>query len=214
MANDFKWYVVWVGREVGVFNSWEDCQEQVENFPGAKYKSFTNKEDATAAFRGNYQDHIGIIKSIAKNLVPKKVNYAAIPDIIVDSLAVDASCQGNPGLMEYRGVYVKTGEEVFRVGPFTGGTNNIGEFLALIHGLALLKEKGSNMTIYSDSRTAISWLRNRKCKTTLTPTKENAKVFELLNRGIKWMETNEFSNRIIKWDTDNWGEIPADFGRK
>ena len=214
MAKDFKWYTVWVGREPGVYNSWDDCQEQVENYPGAKYKSYTSKDEATAAFRGNYHDHIGIIKSIAQNLVPKKINYAAIPEIIVDSIAVDASCMGNPGLMEYRGVSVRTGQEIFRVGPFTGGTNNIGEFLALIHALALLKKQGSNMTIYSDSRTAISWLRNRKCKTTLTRNATNAKVLELLNRGIRWMESNEFSNRIIKWETEKWGEIPADFGRK
>lgn len=214
MAKEYKWYVVWEGRQPGVYETWADCQDQVEKFPGAKYKSFSSKEDAVNAFRGDYKDHIGILKTIAKNISPKRINYEAIPEITIDSIAVDASCLGNPGIMEYRGVSVRSGEELFRVGPFHGGTNNIGEFLAIIHALAMLKKKGLNTTIYSDSKTAISWVRNRVCKTTLKKTTENANLFEILYRAINWVQTNDFSNRIIKWDTDNWGEIPADFGRK
>lgn len=212
-----KWYVIWVGRHSGVFDSWEECKEYVENFPGAKYKSYTNKDDAIRAFRRGApgDDEKLIIRQIISHSSPAKTNYEAFPEIDTKGIAVDASCLGNPGTMEYRGVSLATGKELFRGGPYKDGTNNIGEFLALIHVLALLKKEGdSTTTIYTDSKTALSWLRNRTVKTTLRPTKNNAKLLEILSRAISWMNSNSFKNPIKKWDTEKWGEIPADFGRK
>lgn len=62
------------------------------------------------------------------------------------------------------------------------GTNNIGEFLALVHGLALLKQKGFDMPIYSDSANAISWVKQKKCKTKLSRTAETEALFVLIER--------------------------------
>ena len=112
---------------------------------------------------------------------------------------------GNPGIMEYRGVYVQTGQEVFKVGPYHDGTNNIGEFLAIVHGLALLKQKGSNIPIYSDSKIAQKWVRDGKCRTTLAPTSRNAELLGLVARAEKWLATNTYTNPIIKWETKQWG---------
>jgi caulimovirus viroplasmin len=214
MAGNLKWYVVWVGNAPGVYNSWEECKIQVENYPGARYKSFDSQEKAIMAFRGNKDDEMKILRNIATAASNPGVSYESDPGILKDSLAVDAACSGNPGKMEYRGVYVKTGEEVFKKGPFINGTNNIGEFLALVHGLALLKQKGSTMPLYSDSRTAISWVRDKKCKTKLMETEENHELFSIVRRAEDWLKNNTFTTRIIKWETDKWGEIPADFGRK
>ncbi len=129
------------------------------------------------------------------------------------AIAVDAACSGNPGPMEYRGVYLPTGQEIFHFGPVMG-TNNIGEFLAIVHALALLKKKNSSMPIYSDSRTAQIWVGKRKCKTTLKRTPETEPLFAIIARAEHWLQTNTYSNPIIKWDTAQYGEIPADFGRK
>ena len=68
--------------------------------------------------------------------------------IIKESIAVDAACSGNPGNMEYRGVYTKTKEQIFHQGPFPQGTNNIGEFLALVHGLAFFKKRRQRYYAY------------------------------------------------------------------
>jgi ribonuclease HI len=135
-------------------------------------------------------------------------------EIIRCSLSVDASCLGNPGVMEYRGVYTATGEEVFRQGPFPEGTNNIGEFLALVHGLALLKKHGSPMPVYSDSVTARAWVRKKLCKTQLQRSESNRALFELVERAEFWLRQNAYSTPVLIWDTPRWGEIPADFGRK
>ncbi|MGO3238753.1 MAG: RNase H family protein, partial [Psychroflexus halocasei] len=129
-------------------------------------------------------------------------------------ISVDAASSGNPGKMEYRGVITKTKEELFKIGPFEQGTNNIGEFLALVHGLAFLKSKNSQLAIYSDSKIAMSWVRQKKCKTKLQKNAKNAKVFELIKRAENWLKTNTYSTTILKWNTKEWGEIPADFGRK
>ena len=129
------------------------------------------------------------------------------------ALATSAACSGNPGPMEYRGVHIASRQEVFHFGP-TKGTNNIGEFLAIVHGLALLKQKGFDMPIYSDSVNAISWVRQKKCKTKLSRTAETEELFKLIERAEKWLRENTYTTRILKWETKEWGEIPADFGRK
>jgi len=208
-----KFYVVWAGHSSGIYDSWEECQAQVKGFPGARYRSFDSQEEATEAYRNNPDDY-KILRSIAAHK-QQVVNYEAFPEIILDSIAVDAACSKNPGPVEYRGVNVRTGKVIFHIGPLEDGTNNIGEFLALVHALALLKKSGNTSTpIYSDSRTAQAWVRNRHSKTTLQPTPNNARILDMLRRANAWLAANEIVNPIIKWDTDKWGEIPADFGRK
>ncbi len=206
MAKKQKFYVVWVGKKPGIYRTWEECREQVENHKGAIYKAFETLAQAEKAFANPPEKYI-----IAKSVKSKQ---EFTDDYIKQALAVDASAQGNPGIMEYRGVYVKTGKELFRVGKFYDATNNIGEFLAIVHGLAYLKEKKLDWPLYSDSKTAIQWVKNKKCKTTLKHTQRNRRVFDLIQRAEKWLRENEYSNPILKWDTKKWGEIPADFGRK
>lgn len=214
MATVRKFYVVWEGHAPGIYDSWEECEQQIKGYPGAKYKSFRSQTEATEAFRGNYRDHIGVIAAIAAHR-QQSVNYEANPEIVRNSIAVDAACSRNPGPVEYRGVDVMTGAELFHVGPLAGGTNNIGEFLALVHALAHFDKVGlPDVTIYSDSRTAMSWLRARQARTKLQPTSENAPIRMLLGRAEQWLATHTPRNPVLKWDTERWGEIPADFGRK
>lgn len=209
-----KFYVVWNGYATGVFDSWEECQLQTKGYPGAKYKSFDSQEAAVEAYRGDPAEQIELLASIAKHR-PAPVNYESFPDIRLDSLAVDAACSKNPGPVEYQGVWVRTGERIFHVGPIEGGTNNIGEYLALVHGLALLKSQGRpNTPIYTDSRTARAWVRNRQPKTTLPRTPQNERLFEMIERATAWLNANPLTDPILTWDTPAWGEIPADFGRK
>jgi ribonuclease HI len=265
MAEKRKYYVVWEGRQPGVYDNWEDCKEQVFNYPKAKYMSFKSQTEAIMAFRGDGHEEENLLTLIAlKNteanatapqsifdeqapagnvvsamnptavgnqanvataagngapsegkgggktaprVLPLEVNPAAI--------AVDGACAGNPGLMEYRGVKVATGEEIFHIGPLTDGTNNVAEYLALIHALALLfRQNDSTTPIYTDSKTAVAWVRNRGCRTQLKPTERNRKIFEMLARANIWIQTHTITNPILRWNTPLWGEIPADFGRK
>ncbi len=204
-----NFYVVWNGVEPGVYDSWDKCKAQVQGYDGAIYKSFPTLEQANKAFDESPWLYVG---KNAKE-APKKTNLNN-PAIIKDSLSVDAACSGNPGLLEYRGVYVLTGEQIFHQGPFEKGTNNVGEFLALVHGLALLKQKNLSIPIYSDSVNAIKWVKDKKCKTKLERVPENESLFYLIERAEKWLRENTYNTQIIKWETSQWGEIPADFGRK
>ncbi|MDR1368642.1 MAG: ribonuclease H family protein [Dysgonamonadaceae bacterium] len=203
-----KYYVVWKGVKPGVYDSWIDCKRQIDGFEGALYKSFDTKAAAAAAYPDGPWKYIGKSKENKKNTVPLTGNF------IRNSLAVDAACSGNPGKMEYRGVYVETGLEIFHQGPYEKGTNNVGEFLALVHGLALLKKQDMNIPVYSDSMNAILWVKNKQCKTKLEPCEANAPVFDLIARAEKWLQENTYKTVILKWETEKWGEIPADFGRK
>lgn len=204
-----KFYVVWQGIEPGIYESWEDCKVQVTGVADARYKSFDTLEEAQAAFDDNPWKYIGYKKTVLPKSAPPDAKY------LRESIAVDAACSGNPGLMEYRGVFVSDGLEIFRVGPYEEGTNNIGEFLAIVHALALLKKlEKDKLPIYSDSVNAIKWVTRKKCNTKLVQSEKNREIFDLIARAEKWLHENEYSNPIIKWETEVWGEIPADFGRK
>lgn len=203
-----KYYVVWKGLNPGIYDSWAECKLQIEEQEGAKYKSFETREEAVTALERGFSAYIK-----PKSQQGKKPNQP-IGRPVNHSLSVDAACSGNPGDMEYRGVYTATGQEIFRIGPMKKGTNNVGEFLALVHGLALLKQKGSALPIYSDSRNAIIWVQKKKCKTLLERVPENEQIFDLIERAEKWLNTNTYTTPILKWETASWGEIPADFGRK
>ncbi len=207
-----KYYVVWEGMNPGIYGSWEECQQQIKGYPNAKYKGFRTKADAEQAFQGSYIDHYNTSKPTPK--MPLLFTHSRA-HINMDSWSVDGACSGNPGMMEYRGVQTANGNEIFRVGPLPGGTNNIAEILAIIHALALLEKEGDTKTaIYTDSRIALSWYKQKKIKTQIKPTSNNQKVLELVRRAEQWMKTHHPPNKILKWDTQSWGEIPADFGRK
>lgn len=203
-----KYYVVWQGVVPGIYTSWDECKAQVSGFENARYKSFESREEAEKAFGENPWKHLNTKKT--KNTT----DIVSAGQIIRESLAVDAACSGNPGKMEYRGVWVSDNLEMFRVGPFEQGTNNIGEFLAIVHALALLNKADKIYPIYSDSVNAIKWIEKKKCNTKLERTEKNERIFELIERAEKWLRENTYSNPIIKWETESWGEIPADFGRK
>ncbi len=214
MADDKrKWYVVWQGTEPGICDSWAECELRVKGYPGARYKAFRSQQEAVEAFR-NDPGEMDILRAIAR--APREfINYEAIPEIVRDSIAVDGACSGNPGVMEYRGVDVPTGVELFRQGPFPDATNNIGEFLAIVHALALFSNQGNDHTaIYSDSKTAQAWIRAKQCRTKLARTDANARLFEIIGRAERWLNTPTWRNAILKCDTAKWGEIPSDFGRK
>ena len=207
-----KYYTVWKGHHTGVFESWDDCKAQIKDFKGAQYKSFATFDAAKKALQGNYKDYIGKSKKFKSELSPEKLKKIGQPNL--ESICVDAAVSGNPGKMEYRGVDTHTKKQIFIQGPFEEGTNNIGEFLAIVHGLALLKKKKSSLIMYTDSRTAMSWVKKKICNTKLERNTKTEPLFELIDRAISWLKSNEYSTVIVKWETKAWGEIPADFGRK
>lgn len=207
-----KFYVVWNGRKKGIYTSWNVCKKQIEGFESAQYKSFTDLEEAEKAFEGKYDDYKGKNTKTSTLSSSEKANYGQ-PNL--ESISVDAACSGNPGKMEYRGVLTHNKQEIFRKGPYKKGTNNIGEFLALVHGIALLKSKNKeNIPIYSDSRIAMSWVKKKQCKTNMHFDASNKDLLELIKRAENWLKENTYKNPILKWETKAWGEIPADFGRK
>ncbi|WP_439128807.1 ribonuclease H1 domain-containing protein [Polaribacter sp.] len=207
-----KFYVVWNGRKKGVFTSWKVCKAQIDGFENAQYKSFSSLDEAEKASKGKYEDYKGKNTKKATLSAKEKATYGK-PNL--ESIAVDAACAGNPGKMEYRGVLTHNKKEIFKKGPYAKGTNNIGEFLALVHGIALLKSKNKeDIPIYSDSKIAMSWIRQKKCKTNIHFDASNKDLLELIKRAENWLKENSFKNPILKWETKAWGEIPADFGRK
>ncbi|TAE94203.1 MAG: ribonuclease H [Runella slithyformis] len=210
MAKKQKYYVVWHGRERGVFADWKDCEAQIKGFSEAKFKSFDTLEEAEKALRGRYWDFV--TPKIAKPKLPEPPANVGQP--IADSIAVDAAWNTATGVVEYQGKHIRTGQMIFHQGPFQEGTNNIGEFLAIVHALAYLQKHDSKLPIYSDSKTAIAWVKRKHANTKLILTPANKPLFELLQRAEEWLVNNRYTTPILKWETEYWGENPADFGRK
>ncbi|WP_318617053.1 ribonuclease H family protein [Sporosarcina sp. YIM B06819] len=212
-----KFYVVWRGKNTGIYLSWDECKEQVLGYKGAKYKSYNTKIEAEEAFKAD--GNIAIV-STSTQLRGRDGNQLTLFSDIApttyykESICVDAACSGNPGDMEYQGVCTKTGKVIFRYGPVPNGTNNIGEFLAIVHALALLQQSNNSIPIYSDSLTAMAWVRKKQVNTNIPRNKSTEQLWKIIERAQKWLLNNTYSNEIIKWETKIWGEIKADFGRK
>jgi len=206
-----KYYVVWEGRKPGVFSTWAACQEQINGFNEAKYKSFPTLELAEKAFKEHYAKHI-YKKNEEKLLFDKTHIESSIP--IHNSISVDAACDVTKGIMEYRGVFTGDKRILFAKGPYKGATNNIGEFLAIVHALAYCKKNNILLPIYTDSMTALAWIKKRKANTKQEANELNTEIFDLIERAENWLKNNTFNNKLLKWNTASWGEIPADYGRK
>lgn len=210
LADKRKFYVVWQGHNTGIFESWDETKAQVDGFPGAQYKSFNSRADAERALHESYRDYLNT--KPADRITQWRLMGVDAP--LLDSYCVDAACSGNSGVLEYRCVRTDTGAEIFARGPFQEGTNNIGEFLAIVETLMLLAKNKSDTPIYSDSRIAIRWVKLKKCLTQLVRTRRNAPLFERIERAEHWLSRIKYSNPVLKWDTAVWGENPADYGRK
>ena len=223
MAKKQKYYVVWQGGAPGIYDNWDDCRKQVVGHAAAQYKSFDTLAEAQTAFRQPYRDVVQSnqpVRSAQSNqvlFVDDNGITAVRPGVenppLLDALAVDAACSGNPGVMEYQGIYIPTRTQVFHYRA-DKGTNNIGEFLAIVHGLSYLKKHHLAQPIYSDSVNAIGWVRQKLCKSKLPLDEKTAELWDYIHRAENWLRTNSYTTEIRKWDTDHWGEIPADFGRK
>lgn len=205
-----KYYTVWQGRNPGVFTSWEDCKKETEGFVGAQYKAFPTLAEAQKALQSSYS---GFIRKKTNPLnSPEKSSSSTLPEM--NSISVDAACSGNPGVLEYRGVFTATGEEIFHRGPFPLGTVNIGEFLAIVTGLAWLQHKKLSIPVFSDSHNGIKWVRMKRINTKLERNGQTELLFTTVDKALEWLHNNSYDNPLLKWDTKAWGEIPADFGRK
>lgn len=212
-----KWYVVWTGHNAGIYDTWDACKAQVHGVAGARYRSFESRAEAERAYAAG-APAIVRSSSTTKKSAPRvggahrTTGGGGGPHL--PSVSVDAACDMTTGVMEYRGVDTETQAELFRMGPYQDSTNNIGEFLAVVHALAMLQRQGNPLPIYSDSRTALSWVKKKHAKTTVERTLRNADVFDLIDRAEAWLKNNNYPNPVIKWETKHWGENPADFGRK
>ena len=207
-----KFYVVWVGREKGVYENWDECKKQVDKFFGAKFMGFPSKHEADIAYSEGYKKYWGTKKKKPKLLSEEKVKKIGHP--IRESISVDGAWDTSTGLAEYQGVSTEDNTLLFHQGPFEDGTNNLVEFLALVHALSYCKKNNIDIPIYSDSKIAIGWVKNKEMRTNKERNKRNEPLFKLVDRAVAWLKDNDYPNKILKWETRAWGENPADFGRK
>lgn len=203
-----KFYVVWKGRKPGIYTSWTETEKQVKGSVGAEFKAFGSLVEAETAFRSTYEAYKGKSSSLGK------WRDASVQPIL-PSICVDSAYGGSPSQLEYRGVFTESGQQIFHFGPFPDGTNNVGEFLAIVHALTWMTKHKSKLPVYSDSENGIAWVYTGKCRTNLRHTAYNAPLFVMIRSAENWLAENELDDdAVLKWDTALWGEIPADFGRK
>jgi ribonuclease HI len=206
-----KFYTVWVGRNPGIYSSWEECQLQINGFESAVYKSFSTREEAENAFKSDSKEYIGIdnFKSALSDL---ELRLVGLPK--ENSICVDGAWNTSTNIIEYQAVVFPKKEIIFHAGPFSAGTNNIAEFLAIVHAFTYCQKNPNISVIYSDSKTAISWVKRKKAATKIAQNDANAQIISIVHRAEDWLRKNEYPVPVLKWETLAWGENPADFGRK
>ena len=207
-----NYYVVWVGRKPGIYKTWDECKKEIDAFWGAKYMGFKSSHEAQKAFIEGYRNHWGKKKKKIKEISIAERERIGLP--IMNSISVDGAWDTKTGLAEYQGVLTENKKILFHNGPFEDGTNNIVEFLAIIHALAYCKKHDLRVPIYSDSKIAINWVKKKTQRTNHQKNEKNKPLFDLLDRATIWLSENNYRNPLLKWETKVWGENPADFGRK
>jgi ribonuclease HI len=207
-----KFYIVWNGSRPGVYSTWSECEGVTKGVKGAKFKSFPTRVAAERAFRDGATAHWGKGKTKTKKSTVRK---ASVGEPIPGSLCVDAAWNSVTKVMEYRGVWLDDGSVVFAEGPFEAATNNIGEFLAVVQALEYLSDRDSEAAVYTDSKTAMSWVRKRLVRSESIQLGKTSKEIEhMVEAALKWMKGNPQRSRVLKWETQVWGDVPADYGRK
>lgn len=207
-----KFYVVWEGTRPGVYSTWSECESAIKGFSNARYKAFPSAESAAQAFQEGPTAYWGTDMYVSP-LSAAELAIIGMP--IPESICVDAAWNPTTKRMEYQGVWLTDRSIAFHQGPFENGTNNIGEFLAIVHAQALLTKMSLNYPIYSDSKTAISWVQDKEVRSeSMEKNETSARINSLVQRALTWLTTNECKSPILKWETQAWGENPADFGRK
>lgn len=201
MKKKQKYYVVWKGRKTGVFETWEECLKHVHGFEDALYKAFSSRTEAEEAFQ----------KGFCSKQKPSFTKAPAGKPPQKRSICVDAACSVTRQIMEYRGVFLDTGKVLFHRGPYEGASNNIGEFLAIVHAMAYMQKNNVKYPVYSDSNTAITWVIKQQVNTKIIVSQP---IQLMIEKAVTWLKTNHQHYEILKWNTALWGEIPADFGRK
>ena len=66
-----KFYAVAVGRETGIFSTWDQCKEQVNGYPGSKYKGFLFRQEAEA-YLNSYAISFAPLPSLEPNEITKR----------------------------------------------------------------------------------------------------------------------------------------------
>ena len=144
------------------------------------------------------------------------VEHSEMPVLqpVLDSVCVDASALGHPGPTEYRGVDCRSGKILFQH-RYPEATQNIGGFLAIVHALALNRKQGKpDQVVYIDSVQAIAGVKQKKCETTYIRTANNAVLFGDIQRAVDWLVNHPSDAKVLKWNTAEWGPIPAEYDRE
>lgn len=185
-----KFYAVKRGRSPGIYLTWAECELQVKGFQNAKFKSFNSLLEA--------ETYINDVEELQHELP-------------IHGLAVDASLlKGSKG--EFQIVDLSTGKLIYSSPVYVDTTVNVMEFLAIIKAIEISRTQieFTKCDIYSDSATAITWVKNKHINSKLELTEE----LKLLVDNALIVLNQNCENKIIKWDTNSFGEIPADFSRK
>jgi len=192
-----KVYAVRNGRKTGIFTTWGECKAQVDGFPGARYKGFTDPNEATKWLNLDYVPPYGGEGKSAAGQV-ENVNFDDAADYIIYT---DGSCLRNPdgpgGWAAVIADQVK-GELTELHGGEASTTNNRMELTAALQALAFAR-KGSIIDLYTDSQ----YLKNAFTKNWLSSWKRKGWVTAagtpVKNQDI-WLKLDEaFSGHKVRF---------------
>lgn len=188
-----RFYVVWVGREPGIYSTWPECESQVKGFPRAKYRGYDDELTARAAFEAGHD--------VGPDLLGRE------GELFPRAIAVQAEVSATE--LGYVGVGTDTGNALFRVNTRERAPADVAEFLGVCHALALNAREGVRVPVYCSSDLALRWVRNKRCGMDLAALANARRVRELVERAEHWLSAHELNNPVLKWDHYARGAIPG-----
>ena len=158
------YYAVAKGHNVGIYNFWNDCKEQIIGYKGAIYKKFNNQIDA--------EEYILNISSITSDIYENIYNKFNI-ECVNYYIYTDGSCYNNGNINSIAGIGIFFGinskKNISKVleNNFKQ-TNNTAELNAIIEAYNLIKDDLKNnlkICIFTDSEYCIKCATNygEKC---------------------------------------------------
>jgi len=198
-----SYYVVWQGHAPGIYQKWPDCRKQIENYPEPRYKKFESLDEANHAYRK------GIEHYRKRKSGPQKMSRRA-PKFRRDSLLVHTKVQGES--MQINATYLKNNQKIFFV-DFQRGNPEIGQFLATVKALKLLRKRSPTMPVYVPSLKVLNAINHKFLYDPYLGQRHihdpwHEKLRECMFAAINWLKRNDYQNPVLHWNSTYWGEPP------
>ena len=183
-------YVVFVGREPGIYSNLSDCLEQLRGFKDRKYLSYTSLAEAEEALKRYNQGTLYIGDNISDTL-KQDINSGIYISCTYDAQTEQWAAYGKD---------IESGMELLSIDAMPFATKNLTEFLAVVAVLRYCKNRGKLDNVYVDNIKILNWIHNKKAEYFIQKNQKNKELYTAILAAEKWLSDNANYNNVTRID--------------